>query len=110
MDRCNFYSDTQTRPSREMLETVLTAETGDEQSGRDPTTLALCERVADLLGQEDAVFMPSGTICNEIAIAAHTRPGNEVICHRLSHIITAEGGGPAAFSGVMFWVGSGFLP
>lgn len=101
MDRCNFYSDTQTRPSRAMLETVLTAEVGDEQSGRDPTTLALCERVAELLGHEDAVFMPSGTICNEIAIAAHTRPGDEVICHRLSHIITAEGGGPAAFSGVM---------
>lgn len=101
MDRCNFYSDTQTRPSRAMLETVLTAEVGDEQSDRDPTTLALCERVADLLGHEDAVFMPSGTICNEIAIAAHTRPGDEVICHRLSHIITAEGGGPAAFSGVM---------
>ena len=101
MERCNFYSDTQTRPSRAMLETVLTAEVGDEQSGRDPTTLALCARVADLLGQEDAVFMPSGTICNEIAIAAHTRPGDEVICHRLSHIITAEGGGPAAFSGVM---------
>ncbi|MEL7467967.1 MAG: threonine aldolase family protein [Pseudomonadota bacterium] len=101
MERCNFYSDTQTRPSRAMLETVLTAETGDEQSGRDPTTLRLCDRVADLLGHEAAVFMPSGTICNEIAIAAHTRPGDEVICHRLSHIITAEGGGPAAFSGVM---------
>ncbi|MEM7684684.1 MAG: threonine aldolase family protein [Pseudomonadota bacterium] len=101
MERCNFYSDTQTRPSQAMLETVLTAETGDEQSGRDPTTLRLCDRVADLLGHEAAVFMPSGTICNEIAIAAHTRPGDEVICHRLSHIITAEGGGPAAFSGVM---------
>lgn len=101
MERCNFYSDTQTRPSRAMLETVLTAEVGDEQSDRDPTTLALCARVAELLGQEAAVFMPSGTICNEIAIAVHTRPGDEVICHRLSHIITAEGGGPAAFSGVM---------
>ncbi|MEM9059247.1 MAG: threonine aldolase family protein [Pseudomonadota bacterium] len=101
MERCNFYSDTQTRPSRAMLETVLTAEIGDEQSDRDPTTLALCERVADLLGHEAAVFMPSGTICNEIAIAVHTRPGDEVICHRLSHIVTSEGGGPAAFSGTM---------
>ena len=55
----NFYSDTQTRPTRAMLETALTAEVGDEQSGRDPTTNALCERVAALLGHEAAVFLPS---------------------------------------------------
>ncbi len=97
----NFYSDTQTRPSRAMLETALTAEVGDEQSGRDPTTNALCERVAALLGHEAAVFLPSGTMCNEIAIAVHTQPGEEVICERSSHIVTAEGGGPAAISGVM---------
>ncbi len=101
MERANFYSDTQTRPTRAMLETALTAEVGDEQSDRDPTTLALCERVADLLGQEAAVFLPSGTMCNEIALAVHTKPGDEVICHRLSHIVTAEGGGPASMSGLM---------
>jgi threonine aldolase len=84
-----------------MLETCLTAEVGDEQSDRDPTTLALCERVADLLGQEAAIFLPSGTMCNEIALAVHTRPGDEVICHRLSHIVTSEGGGPAQMSGLM---------
>ena len=84
-----------------MLETALTAEVGDEQSGRDPTTNRLCERVAALLGQEAAVFLPSGTMCNEIAIAVHTQPADEVICERSSHIVTAEGGGPAALSGVM---------
>jgi len=97
----NFYSDTQTRPTREMLETALTAEVGDEQSGRDPTTNALCERVAALLGHEAAVFLPSGTMCNEIALAVHTSPGDEVICERTSHIVTAEAGGPAALSGLM---------
>jgi threonine aldolase len=57
--------------------------------------------VADLLGKEAALFLPSGTMCNEIAIAVHTRPGDEVICARESHIIFAESGGPAALSGVM---------
>lgn len=96
-----FYSDTQTRPSRAMLETALTADVGDEQSGRDPTTNTLCQRVAALLEQEAAVFLPSGTMCNEIALAVHGRPGDEVICDRTSHIINAEGGGPAALSGLM---------
>ena len=101
MTLVNFYSDTQTKPSRAMLETALTAEVGDEQGGLDPTTNALCDRVADLLGQEAAVFLPSGTMCNEIALAVHTRPGDEVICERTCHIIGFEGGGPAAISGIM---------
>ncbi|MEM7057515.1 MAG: GntG family PLP-dependent aldolase [Pseudomonadota bacterium] len=101
MTLVNFYSDTQTRPSRAMLETALTAEVGDEQGGLDPTTNSLCERVAELLGQEAAVFLPSGTMCNEIALAVHTRPGDEVICERTCHIINFEGGGPAAISGLM---------
>jgi threonine aldolase len=97
----NFFSDTKTRPSRAMREAMLDAPVGDEQAGEDPTTLALEQRVAELLGKEAAVFLPSGTMCNEIAIRIHTRPGDEVICERASHIIIAEGGGPAAFSGVM---------
>ena len=101
MTLVNFYSDTQTKPSRAMLETALTAEVGDEQGGLDPTTNALCDRVADMLGQEAAVFLPSGTMCNEIALAVHTRPGDEVICERTCHIIGFEGGGPAAISGIM---------
>jgi len=96
-----FYSDTQTRPTRAMRQAALDAPLGDERHDADPPTLELCERVADMLGMEAAVFLPSGTMCNEIAIAVHTRPGDEVICTRESHIIFAESGGPAALSGVM---------
>ncbi|MEO1709699.1 MAG: GntG family PLP-dependent aldolase [Pseudomonadota bacterium] len=94
----NFYSDTQTQPSRAMRETVLTAAVGDEQSDLDPTTNALNARVAALLQKEAAVFLPSGTMCNEIALAVHCRPGDEIICDRVSHIVEAEGGGPAALA------------
>jgi len=97
----NFYSDTQTMPTRAMRESILDAPTGDERHDGCPTTLALCDRVADLFGMEAAMFLPSGTMCNEIAIAVHCRPGDEVICTRDSHIIFAESGGPAALSGVM---------
>ncbi len=97
----DFYSDTKTKPSRAMREAVLDAEVGDEQKGEDPTTLALCERVADLLGKEAAVFLPSGSMCNEIAIAIHCQPGDEVLCDKTSHILNFEGGGPAALSGVV---------
>jgi len=96
-----FYSDTQTRPSRAMREAMLDAPVGDERHHDDPTTSALCARVADMLGMEAAMFLPSGTMCNEIAIAVQCRPGDEVICGRESHIIFAESGGPAALSGVM---------
>ncbi len=97
----DFYSDTQTRPPRAMREAALTVPLGDERHDADPATSELCARVADMLGKEAAVFLPSGTMCNEIAIAVHTRPGDEVICTRESHIIFAESGGPAALSGVM---------
>ena len=98
-DVANFYSDTQTKPTRAMRETVLEAAVGDEQKGEDPTTAALCVRVAELLGKEDAVFMPSGTMCNEIALYIHCRRGDEIICERSSHIVNFEAGGPAAFAG-----------
>ncbi|HDR29135.1 threonine aldolase family protein [Rhodovulum sp.] len=97
----DFYSDTQTRPTRAMREAALDAPLGDESHDADPPTLELCARVAGMLGMEAALFLPSGTMCNEIAIAVHTRPGDEVICTRESHIIFAESGGPAALSGVM---------
>lgn len=84
-----------------MREAALNVALGDERHGEDPSTNELCARVADMLGMEAAVFLPSGTMCNEIAIAVHTRPGDEVICTRESHIIFAESGGPAALSGVM---------
>jgi len=84
-----------------MREAALNVALGDERHGEDPSTNELCARVADMLGMEAAVFLPSGTMCNEIAIAVHSRPGDEVICTRESHIIFAESGGPAALSGVM---------
>ncbi len=97
--RINLYSDTQTRPSRAMREAMASAEVGDEQSFADPTVNALCERVAALLGKEAAVFLPSGTLCNEIALVVHCRPGDEIYAHGSAHIINFEGGGPAALAG-----------
>jgi threonine aldolase len=85
-----------------MRKAMAEAEVGDEQRFEDPQVTALCERVADLLGFEAAVFLPSGTMCNEIAFRLHIRPGgDEVILHRTSHPIIAEAGGPAAFAGAM---------
>ena len=98
----NLYSDTQTRPTPAMRRAMAEAEVGDEQSFADPTVNALCERVADLLGHEAAVFLPSGTMCNAIAFRLHVRPGgDEVVLHRTSHPLIAEAGGPAAISGAV---------
>ena len=97
----DFYSDTKTKPSRAMREAALDAIVGDEQKDEDPTTRELCDRVAALLDKEAAVFLPSGTMCNEIAVRVHTKPGDEVICERSCHLINFETGGPAAISGVM---------
>jgi threonine aldolase len=98
----NLYSDTQTRPSAAMREAMASAEVGDEQRGTDPTVIALCEEVAELLGKEAAVFLPSGSMCNQIAVRLHIRPlGDEMYLHRLAHPITAEAGGAAAISGAM---------
>lgn len=98
--RVNLYSDTQTRPSAAMKHAMMEAEVGDEQHGDDPTVHALCDRMAALLGKEAAMFLPSGTMCNEVAILTHCRPGDEVIAHETAHIIAAEGGAPAALTGV----------
>ena len=98
----NLYSDTQTRPSAAMREAMANAEVGDEQRGQDPTVSALCEEVAELLGKEAAVFLPSGSMCNQIAVRLHIRPlGDEMYLHRIAHPITAEAGGAAAMSGAM---------
>jgi threonine aldolase len=98
----NLHSDTQTQPSQGMRAAMAAAEVGDEQRGLDPTTSALERRVAELLGQEAAVFLPSGTMCNEIALRLHIRPGgDELILDRSAHPIVAEAGGPAALSGAM---------
>jgi threonine aldolase len=98
----NLYSDTQTRPDQAMRQAMASAEVGDEQRGLDPTVIALCEEVAELLGKEAAVFLPSGSMCNQIAVRLHIRPlGDEMYLHRLAHPITAESGGAAAISGAM---------
>ena len=94
--RINLLSDTQTRPTQAMREAMARAEVGDEQIGDDPTVNLLCERVADLLGKEAAVFMPSGTMCNVAATLAHCRPGDEILAHVSAHIIAREGGAHAA--------------
>ena len=101
----NLYSDTQTRPTAAMRAAIAAAEVGDEQRGEDPTVNALQERVAELLGMEAALFLPSGTMCNEIAFRLHVRPGgDEVLLDRTSHPVIAEAGGPAAISGAMLHV------
>ncbi|WP_420134605.1 threonine aldolase family protein [Rhodopseudomonas sp.] len=97
--RINLLSDTQTRPTPAMREAMARAEVGDEQTGDDPTTNALNERVAALLGKEAAVFLPSGTMCNVTATLATCRPGDEIIAHRTAHILSREGGTHAALGG-----------
>jgi threonine aldolase len=97
--RINLLSDTQTRPTAGMREAIARAEVGDEQIGDDPTVNQLCERVADLLGKEAAVFMPSGTMCNVAATLVHCRPGDEILAHETAHIIAREGGAHAALGG-----------
>src|SRR5277367_15506 len=98
--RVNLSSDTQTKPSPAMKAAMMEAEVGDEQAGSDPTVWALCDRTAALLGKEAAVFLPSGTMCNQVAIATHCRPGDEVLAHQDAHILSSEGGGPMAIAGV----------
>jgi threonine aldolase len=98
----NLYSDTQTRPSEGMRRAIATADVGDEQRREDPTTRRLEERVAELLGQEAGLFLPSGTMCNQIALRLHARPGgDELILDRTAHPIIAEAGGPAWNAGLM---------
>ena len=97
--RINLLSDTQTRPTSAMREAMAQAEVGDEQIGDDPTVNLLCERVADLLGKEAAVFMPSGTMCNVAATLVHCRPGDEILAQETAHIIAREGGAHAALGG-----------
>jgi threonine aldolase len=99
--RINLYSDTQSKPTPAMKEAMLSAEVGDEQGGSDPSVWALCDRAAEVLGKEAAMFLPSGTMCNQVALATHCRPGDEVLAHEDAHIQGAEGGAPGAIAGVM---------
>jgi threonine aldolase len=95
----DLRSDTVTRPTPAMLEAMTAAPVGDDVLGDDPTVIRLQEQAADLFGMEAALFCASGTMTNQIAIKVHTRPGEEVICHKQSHIYWYEGGGIMANSG-----------
>ncbi len=96
----DFRSDTVTRPSEGMRKAMFSAPVGDDVLGDDPTVLRLEAMTAELFGKEAAVFCPSGTMTNQIAINVHTKPGDELICSPLAHIYNYEGGGVAFNSGV----------
>lgn len=100
MNWIDFRSDTVTRPGKEMLQAMIEARTGDDVFGEDPTVNALQDKLAFIFGMEAALFCASGTMTNQIAIKAHTDPGDEVICSDLAHVFVYEGGGMAANSGV----------
>src|SRR5437867_802299 len=97
----DLRSDTQTRPTPEMRAAVAAAEVGDEQKREDPTVNELERRGAELLGQQEAVFVPTATMANEIALRTLGDPGDEVVAEENSHILLAELGGPAVHAGLM---------
>lgn len=88
----DLRSDTVTRPSGEMLDAMFSATVGDDVFQDDPTVAALETKAAKIFGKEAALFCPSGTMTNQVAINVHTRPGDEVICHKYSHVYYYEGG------------------
>lgn len=94
----DLRSDTLTKPTAAMLEAMMAAPVGDDVYGEDPTVNALQERVAAMFGLEEALFCPSGTMCNQIAIRIQTQPQDQVICERRAHVYLYEGGGIAANS------------
>ena len=96
----DLRSDTVTKPTPEMRKVIANAEVGDDVWGDDPSVKALEERTAEVLGMESAVFMPSGTMTNQVAVRTHTQPGDELLIEEHGHIYGSEAGGPAALSGV----------
>jgi threonine aldolase len=101
--RIDLYSDTITKPTPGMRQFMSTAEVGDEQQKEDPTVNTLVDRVCELLGTEDAVFLPSGTMCNQVAWKVHCRPGDEIIMDETAHTWHFETGGTAAHSGASIY-------
>jgi threonine aldolase len=97
----DLFSDTMTKPTSEMRRFMCAAEVGDEQKGEDPTVNLVQEMVAELLGKQAALFLPSGTMCNQIAFLIHCRPGDEILLDRTAHPLNSEGGGVAALAGAM---------
>ncbi len=107
MLRVDLRSDTVTHPSAGMRRAMAEAEVGDDVLGEDPTTKALQDKVADLLGKEAALFVPSGMMGNQLGIYTQTRPGDEVIVERKGHIFNYESGSAGSLSGVTLHVISG---
>lgn len=97
--KIDLRSDTFTKPTLAMLDAMMHAEVGDDIFGEDPSVNALEQKAAKLFGMESAIFCPSGTMTNQIAIKCHTQPADEVICEKLSHVYIYEGGGIAFNSG-----------
>ena len=91
--KIDLRSDTVTKPTKEMQQAMWAAEVGDDVLGDDPTVNALQEKAAKLFGMQEALFCPSGTMTNQLAIRVHTQPGSDVICDKYSHIYLYEGGG-----------------
>ena len=97
----DLRSDTVTLPTPEMRQAISDAALGDEQKREDPTVLELERRTAELLGQEAAVFVPTATMANQIALKLHGRPGDVLLAHETSHVLVYEYGGAAAHAGLM---------
>jgi threonine aldolase len=97
----DLFSDTVTRPTAAMRRAMAEAEVGDEQNREDPTVNRLQDMVAALLGKDAALFLPSGTMCNQAAFAVHCRPGDEILLHETAHPLLYEAGGPAMFGAIM---------
>ncbi|MHC4514489.1 MAG: threonine aldolase family protein [Planctomycetota bacterium] len=98
-DIADFRSDTMTRPHERMRQAMAQAVVGDDVWGEDPTVKELEARAAEFLGQEAALFVPSGTMANQVAVHVHCRPGDELICEQRSHVFLFEGGSAARLSG-----------
>lgn len=99
----DLASDTATRPTAAMRAFMAEAPVGDDQRGEDPSVNALQDEAARLLGKEAALFLPSATMANQIALRVHTQPGDEILCHEKAHIRLYEGGGPAVLSGCLLY-------
>ena len=95
----DYRSDTVTKPTAAMMEAMMTAQVGDDVFGEDPSINELESLAANMFGMEAAIFCPSGTMTNQIAIKCHTQPGDEVICDDNAHVYMYEGGGIAFNSG-----------
>lgn len=100
MNFIDLRSDTVTRPTQAMRAAMASAEVGDDVFAEDPTVLKLEQKVAQMLGKEAALYVPSGTMSNQICVKAHTVPGDEILCDANCHVYVYEVGGPAVLSGV----------